>query len=104
LADAATDGIGPGRGDLVDQLRRASASIALNIAEGSGEFSAKEKARIDRIAKRSATECSAILDLLRRRAARSGNDDLRHFTAGRSLLLRLVSMLVRLIQSIEQRA
>jgi len=52
-----------GSSDLVDQLRRASSSIALNIAEGAGEFAPNEKTRFYRMARRSATECSAILDV-----------------------------------------
>ncbi|HSJ31524.1 MAG TPA: four helix bundle protein, partial [Longimicrobiales bacterium] len=52
----------PGRADLVDQFRRISLSVPLNIAEGAGEFAPKEKARFYRIAKRSATECAAVLD------------------------------------------
>jgi four helix bundle protein len=51
-----------GRADLADQLRRASLSLPLNIAEGAGEFAPREKARFYRIAKRSATECGALLD------------------------------------------
>ena len=54
------------RADLQDQLRRASSSIPLNIAEGAGEFSPADKARFYRIARRSAAECSAILDVLGR--------------------------------------
>ena len=52
------------RADLADQLRRASASIPLNLAEGAGEFSPSEKARFYRMARRSASECSAALDVL----------------------------------------
>jgi four helix bundle protein len=40
----------------------------LNIAEGAGEFSPSEKARFYRMARRSATECAAILHVCRRLA------------------------------------
>jgi four helix bundle protein len=49
---------------IVDQLVRSTGSIALNIAEGAGEFSRGEKAKYYRIARRSAAESSAALDLL----------------------------------------
>jgi len=52
-----------GRAALADQLDRAAVSIALNVAEGAGEFARREKARFYRIARRSATECAAILDV-----------------------------------------
>src|SRR5712691_4808684 len=47
-----------------DQLDRASTSIALNIAEGNGKFSAKDRARFLEMARGSALECAACLDVL----------------------------------------
>src|SRR2546421_5723624 len=47
-----------------DQLARAGDSIALNIAEGNGQFSRRERARFFQIAHGSALECAACLDLL----------------------------------------
>ena len=64
LADEIVQDLPRGRAYLADQLRRAGASIALNIAEGAGEYAPAEKVRFYRIAKRSATECSSILDIL----------------------------------------
>ena len=52
-----------GSGYLVNQLRRASSSILLNISEGAGELSGNEKIRFYSMARRSATECAGILDL-----------------------------------------
>ena len=51
-------------GDVKDQLDRASTSIALNIAEGNGKFSLKDRCRFLDIAHGSALECSAGLDVL----------------------------------------
>ena len=65
LADEVASALPKGRAHLVDQLRRASTSISLSIAEGAGEFSKADKARFYRIARRSSTECSAILDVCR---------------------------------------
>ena len=47
-----------------DQLSRASMSIALNIAEGAGRFSSKDKKHFYIIARASAAECMAILDIM----------------------------------------
>jgi four helix bundle protein len=47
-----------------DQLDRASTSVPLNIAEGNGKFSAKDRARFLEIARGSALECAAALDVL----------------------------------------
>ena len=47
-----------------DQLDRASTSIPLNIAEGNGKIAEKERARFLEIARGSALECAACLDVL----------------------------------------
>jgi four helix bundle protein len=84
------------RGELLatlrDQLDRASVSTALNIAEGAGRFSPPDKARFYSIARGSATECGAVLDLL---LARRLLSESRHREA-RSLIVRIVQMLTRL--------
>ena len=48
---------------LKDQLSRAASSVALNLAEGAGRYTRKEKARFFQIAFGSLRECQAILDL-----------------------------------------
>ena len=55
--------------NLIEQLLRAASSVCLNIAEGAGEYSRDEKIRFYRIARRSAWECSAAVDLLSLSAA-----------------------------------
>jgi four helix bundle protein len=51
-------------GDVKDQLDRASTSIPLNIAEGNGKYTPKDRCRFSDIAHGSALECAAGLDIL----------------------------------------
>jgi four helix bundle protein len=80
---------------LRDQLRRASLSSVLNIAEGAGQRSRPQKRNHYGIARGSAMECAAIVDALR-----AGDlvtiEDAR---TGRSLLVRLIQMLTKLERS-----
>jgi len=85
----------PGTANLSDQLKRASVSISLNVAEGAGEFSRSEKARFYRMSRRSATECAAIVDICK--TLELGKPDM--WTECRLTLLSIVSMLVKLIKS-----
>ena len=84
-----------GRSYLADQLRRASTSIALNVAEGAGKFAAKDKSRFYLMARGSATECGAILDVCCRLSLIAGEETMK----GKSLLEEVVAMLTRLIQA-----
>ena len=81
-----------GHADLRDQLRRASTSIPLNIAEGSGKTSAAERSHHHAIARGSALECAAILDVLVLLGAASAASA----DAGKGLLSRIVSMLTKM--------
>ena len=84
----------PKRGHSVlrDQLDRASVSIALNIAEGAGRFSPADKARFYAIARGSATECAAVVDVVLNR----GLAPVPVCREARSLLVRIVQMLTQL--------
>lgn len=55
-----------GHHHLVDQLRRASLSISLNIAEGNGRWHAKERKNVFWIARGSVFECVPLLELCKR--------------------------------------
>jgi four helix bundle protein len=81
-----------GHAGLGDQLERASSSICLNIAEGCGRFARPEKAHFYLIARGSAMECAAILDVSLPRGLVTAAAH-RH---GRGLLTRIVQMLTRL--------
>lgn len=49
---------------ILDQLNRASFSILLNIAEGSGRITPRDQAHFYTIARGSTFECASILDYL----------------------------------------
>ena len=50
---------------FIDQLRRASSSVPLNIAEGSGKFSPADRKNFYIIARASIFECVAILEIFK---------------------------------------
>jgi len=75
-------------------LDEASQSIANNIAEGNGKRSLADRSRYLDIARGSALECAACLDgLVARRKIAS-----ERVAAGKGMLLRIVSMLTKLIE------
>jgi four helix bundle protein len=80
-----------------DQLRRASLSCALNIAEGAGQRSKSQKRHLYGIARGSAMECAAIIDVLRVREVAAPAE----CRQARALLVRMVQMLTRLDQSLK---
>jgi four helix bundle protein len=86
-----------GRSHLADQLTRASTSIVLNLAEGAGKHSKPDKRRYYLTARGSATQCAALLDVYSRLKLL---DEARH-KAGKEMLVRVVSMLIKLAQSLE---
>ena len=85
----------PKRHAVYDQLDRASTGIPLNIAEGNGKFTQRDRCRFFDIARGSALECAAALDVLSAKAILPEND----ITPGKEILLKIVSMLVGLIKS-----
>jgi four helix bundle protein len=97
LSSLLTDSFPPGKAYLTDQLHRAALSICLNTAEGAGEYSRKDKARFYRMARRSATECASILDVCR--TFEIGTEEL--LGEGRTILLKIVSMKVKLIKALD---
>lgn len=79
-----------------DQLARAGDSIALNIAEGNGKFSQKDRARFFQIAHGSALECAACLDLLV--ARRCCGDEA--IVRGKEILEEIVRMLFTMLDKL----
>ena len=80
---------------LRDQLDRASVSVVLNVAEGAGRRSRRDKRRFYSIARGSAMECAAVLEVLRVRRVAT-EEECRQ---GRALVVRIVQMLTKLEQA-----
>ena len=83
-----------------DQLDRASTSLPLNIAEGNGKFSDADRSRFLKIARGSALECAACLDVLvaRRLVAAERIDP------SKEQLVRIVKMLMGMLKRFSGRA
>ncbi len=77
------------------QLDRASTSMPLNIAEGNGKFTPADRCRFFDIARGSALESAAALDVMVARRKLDETD----IQPGKETLKGIVSMLVGLIRS-----
>jgi four helix bundle protein len=81
-----------GSGELVDQFKRASFSIVLNIAEATGKLKQADKQRYFSIARGSVMECGALFDLFKALNHVSSDE----YRAGKTLLTRMGAMLSKL--------
>ena len=80
---------------LRDQFERASLSVVLNLAEGTGRVSRRQRRYHFGVARGSATECAALTDVLRLRRLTPASECFR----ARSLAVRCTQMLTKLIAS-----
>jgi four helix bundle protein len=90
----------PTKAAAKDQLDRASTSIPLNIAEGNGKFSDADRSRFLEIARGSALECAACLDVLMARKLVSGD----RIITPKEQLVRIVNMLMGMLKRFSGRA
>jgi four helix bundle protein len=87
------------RAAVKDQLDRASTSIPLNIAEGNGKYPGRDRCRYLEIARGSALECAACLDVL----VAKGRLNIEDIKLGKTKLHGIVSMLTGLLGSVSDR-
>lgn len=85
--------------NVYEQIDKCSTSIPLNIAEGTGKFSAKDKNKYYDIARGSATESAACLDVMFKRKKITQEEN----NKGKEILYEIVSMLVGLVRSNSER-
>ena len=81
-----------GERELRDQLKRAAMSVPLNVAEGAGRPAGADRARFYAIARGSAMECGALVDVCRVAEHLS----VAEAEEAKALLIRIVSMLTRM--------
>lgn len=82
-----------------EQLDRAATSVPLNIAEGNGKFAARDRCRFIEIARGSALECAACLDVLVAKEL----CEIDMISSGKAQLVEIVSMLTGLQNSVMSR-
>jgi four helix bundle protein len=89
-----------GKAAAKDQLDRASTSVPLNIAEGNAKFSSVDGARFFEIARGSAVECAACLDVLVARKFSS----VEQIAPQKEQLIKIVQMLIGLLRRFSEHA
>ncbi len=89
-----------GKAAAKDHLDRASTSLPLNIAEGNGKFSDADRSRFLEIARGSALECAACLDVLVARKLIATE----RIVPAKDQLVRIVNMLVGMLKRFSERA
>src|SRR5437660_8680174 len=89
-----------GKAAAKDQLDRASTSLPLNIAEGNGKFSHADRSRFLEIARGSALECAACLDMLTVRKFIGAE----RVVPAKEQLVRIVNMLMGMLKRFSGRA
>lgn len=80
--------------EVRDQLDRASVSMTLNTAEGNGRRQMRTRGKFFDDARGSTAECAACLDILVAKGVATAVD----IDAGKQLLVRIASMLSKLVQ------
>ncbi len=83
---------------LFDQLKRASLSIPLNIAEGSGRWQERDRRQFFLISRGSVFECVPLLTLLEKK----GFLDKKNHALLRETLSRLAQMLTKMAQNLSR--
>src|SRR5206468_6153296 len=84
------------KGAAKDQLDRSATSIPLNIAEGNGKFSKRDRARFFDIARGSALESAASLDVLVSRKLTTKTQ----IIPAKEQLVQIVNMLMGLLKGL----
>ncbi len=84
-----------GNSSLGDQLKRASISVPLNIAEATGKTKIADKRRFFSIARGSAMECGACLDVYFRLKFTNRN----RYNKNKELIEKIVAMLSKLARA-----
>lgn len=92
LAVGLLEAIPSHRRELRSQLERAAMSVPLNIAEGCGKPSNADRARSHAIARGSAMECGALLDV----CGLMGHASAQEVERGKAMLVRVVAMLTKM--------